>query len=96
MLSFSHQPSSTQVSPPGSSAEPGPRPHPKGWWPSALGRWIRHLPLQLLWGQQVESGGVLTILLQPFSCPITITILCAMNPKFPGTSPHINLLSSPI
>lgn len=39
--------------------------------------------------------GVLTVLLQPSSYP-TITLLWAMKPKSPGTSPHINLLSSPI
>lgn len=39
---------------------------------------------------------MLTVLPQPSSCPITITILWAMNPKSPGTSPRINLLSSPI
>lgn len=66
MLSFSHEPSSTWEAPLLAAVQSlGPDPYPKGWWPSPRRIWIRPA-LQLLWGQQVESG-VLTVLLQPSS-----------------------------
>lgn len=95
MLSFSHQPSSTWGSPPGSSAEPGPRPLSQRLVAPSPWQMDRTPAPAAPVGAAGGEWGVLTVLLQPSSCP-TITLLWAMKPKSPGTSPHINLLSSPI